>query len=339
MDKSIKNSNNQNKLRSSDPPFRVGFVLVDGFSLMSYTAAMEPLRAANLLAGKELYSIRHLPVEGARSVSSSGAIIGANAYLGEQVDFDLVLIVAGGTRLHETYPRLFSWIRLLDSRDVLIGAVSGGPYLLARAGVMTNRRMTVHWEHAQLLADVSPTLIVERSLYIRDRDRLTCAGGTAPLDMMLALIAEQHGPEFAQRIGDWFLHSDIRPGESSQRAGVAIRYNVNESALLISIEAMENHLADPLELSQLASIVGISARQLNRLFKDKMQVSTVQFYRQIRLAKARNLMSSSTLAIGDIASITGFANGAHLSRHFSKRYGLSPRDFRASLNQVAVLPE
>ncbi len=321
-------------INASGLPFRVGFVLIDDFPLMSYAAALEPLRAANLLAGIALYDIRNIPVSAARSVSSSGALVRANAFLGEQVDFDLVLVVAGGNLLHAEYPRLYSWLRLLAARGVLMGGVSGGPLLLARAGIMNDRRMTVHWDHAEVLLALSHQLIVERSLYVRDRDRLTCAGGTAPLDMMHALISEQHGAAFARKISDWFLHTDIRPGEGAQRAGLSQRYNTNNSAVLKAIEAMENHIADPLELSQLAILAELSVRQLNRLFRHVFATSTVQFYRHLRLQKAHALLQASSLTISAIASTTGFANAAHFSRCFSEHYSLSPKAFRLSVQHA-----
>jgi len=321
-------------INSNCQPFRVGFVLIDGFPLMSYASAMEPLRAANLLAQRALYEVRHIPVGSARSTSSSGALISADAFLGEQVDFDLVLVVAGSNLADQQFPRLNNWLRLLATRGVIMGGVSGGPLLLARAGVMEERRMTVHWDHAAALAEVSQRLLVERSLYVRDRDRLTCAGGTAPLDMMHTLISEHHGPVFARKISDWFLHTDIRQGEAPQRSGLAERYDVVDPVALETLEAMENHIADPLELTQLATLAGLSVRQLNRIFQIRLGVSTVQFYTQMRLSKAQLMLRMTALNVQDVALATGFANGAHLSRRFRQQYGISPTGYRESIAET-----
>jgi len=310
------------------PPFRVGFVLVDGFALMSYASAMEPLRAANLIAGRRLYDIQHMPALGARTQSSSGAIVGADTYLGESVDFDLVLVVAGSDPLRGNVSRLEHWLRLLASRDVLVGGVSAGPLILARAGVMEGRRLTCHWEHAPALLDASNNLIVERTLFVRDRRRLTCAGGTAALDMMHALIAEHHGGRFAQTISDWFLHTDIRPGENPQVSGLAERYGVANVGVLQALQAMENHMDDPLTLIQISGIVGVSVRQINRLFRQHMGVSTQDFYTKLRLDKAQSLLRGSLLSIADVAQATGFANGAHFSRQFRRAFGETPSRYR-----------
>ena len=313
-------------------PYRVGLLLLDGFALMSYSSAVEPLRAANLLADAPLYAIRNVPAHGANAVSSSGAVIRADAFIGERVDFDLLIVVAGGDPVSIEHPRLFEWLRLLASRGVLIGGVSGGPVILAKAGLMRQRRMTVHWEHAEALSLVSPQVVVERTLYVMDRDRMTCAGGTAALDMMHAFISKQHGGDFARRVSDWFLHTDIRPSEGPQRSGLAERYKVNHRIVLLAIESMENHIADPLELDQIARIVGVSARQLNRLFAEKLDVSTVRFYRKLRLDKAGELLLQTTLSIAEIAAATGFANAAHFSRLFSASFERPPSMFRHSVS-------
>lgn len=316
--------------RTSTDPFKVGLVLVDGFALMSYASAIEPLRAANLISGKQLYDVRNLPLSGARTFSSSGAIVAANAYLGEQVDFDLVLVVAGGELRDLELPRLNHWLKLLAAKGVLIGGVSGGPLLLAKAGIMRGHRMTVHWDHGPRLARISQDIVVERSLYVRDRDRLTCAGGTAALDMMQALIAEQHGPTLARKVSEWFVHTDIRSGELPQRSGIAERFDLTDAIVIQAAQAMENHIADPLSLTQLADICDVGVRQLNRLFQQHLSLSTLSFYRQLRLQKAQSMIRGSTLSIATIAQSTGFANGAHLSRQFRAAFGTSPTASRVS---------
>ncbi len=296
--------------------------------MMSYSAAVEPLRAANLLAGRSLYDVRFLPAVGASAQSSGGATVKASAHIGEQMDFDLMLVVAGGVLANYHNPNVFSWLRHLARRKMLIGGVSGGPMILALAGIMGGRRMTLHWDHAAALGELMPSLMIERTLYVMDRDRMTCAGGIAPLDMMHALIAEQHGLDFARQVSDWFMHTDIRPAWNPQRAGIAERFNTTDAALLTVIEVMENHLADPLDLNQLAYVAGLSARQLNRLFKNKLRCSTIAFYRDLRLQKACNLLSQSPLSVTEISLATGFVSGAHFSKCFKKKYDVAPSVLR-----------
>ena len=313
-----------------DHPFRIGFLLIDGFALMSYSSVSEPLRAANLLAGKELYEIRHASLNGEQATSSNGAVIKATIQIDEPNDFDLLLVSAGGDPATFQDTRIFNWLRQLARHGVRLGGISGGPVILASAGLMEGRRMTVHWEHAQALAESYPSLMLERSLYVIDRDRITCAGGTAPMDMIHALLTEHHGSDFARKVSDWFMHTDIRPSASPQRAGLVERYSTSSPSVIHAIEAMENHIADPLDLGQLAMLSRVSPRQLNRLFYDKLGQSTMTVYRDLRLEKARNLLLQSVLSITEIALATGFSSSAHFSKSFRDKYDVTPSTLRLS---------
>ncbi len=314
--------------QSTQQPYRVALLLIDGFALMSYSCTEEPLRAANLLA-PAAYHITHLCVEGTCAISSSGATIPATPFTDSRDAYDLVLVVAGGDPFKVDDPGLLSWLRSIARQGVAVGGASGGPVVLAKAGLMHDRRMTLHWEHAATLEEISPQLIIERNLYVIDRDRLTCAGGTAPLDMMHAIITRHQGADFARRVSDWFMHTTVRLSNEPQRAGPVQRYQTSNETVLSVLDIMENHIADPLELSQLASIAGVGVRQLNRLFKEKLGKSTVAFYRQLRLEISRNLLEQSHLSITDIALAAGFANTAHFSRCFKSHYGLAPSVLRS----------
>lgn len=316
------------KISSPHRSFRVGVLLIDGFALMSYASVVEPLRAANLLDGRQLYQVRNIPASGNSATSSGGAVLFANGAVGIDTEFDLLMVVAGGDPAAYHDERVFNWLRKLSRLGVRLGGVSGGPVILAAAGLMTGRRMTVHWEHAPALVEISPALIVERSLYVIDRDRVTCAGGTAPMDLMHALIAEHHGSRFAHLVSDWFLHTEIRPSGGPQRAGRVERHGTTNRAILDAIEAMENHIADPANLEHLAKQAGVSTRQLNRLFQQRLGQTTMAFYRNLRLEKARNLIMNSPLPLTEIALATGFASSAHFSKAYTNRYGAPPSQAR-----------
>jgi transcriptional regulator GlxA family with amidase domain len=309
-------------------PFRVGLLLVEGFALMSFASVVEPLRAANLLAGRTLYAVRAIPAVGEVAASSAGVLVPAQGRVGDAADFDLILVVAGGDPAAFRDGRAIAWLRRAARRGVTLGGVSGGPVILARAGLMTGRRMTVHWEHAAALAETVPGLLLERTLYVIDRDRVTCAGGTAPMDLMHALIAGHHGTDFARRVSDWFLHTEVRPAGGAQRAGLVERLGTANRAVVDAVAAMENHVGDPLDLGQLARTAGVGPRQLNRLFREKLGLSTMAFYRHLRLETGRNLLRNAPLAVTDVALATGFATPAHFSRAFRARYGEPPSRVR-----------
>ena len=188
--------------------------------------------------------------------------------------------------------------------------------------------MTLHWEYAEALAEVSPDLALERTLYVIDRDRMTCAGGTAPLDMMHALIARQHGASFARQVSDWFMHTEIRPPVGPQRGGLAERVGTHTPAILDAVEVMESHIADPLDLGQLAQVANVSPRQLNRLFAEQLGQPAMRYYRALRLARAQSLLRNSALPLTQIALATGFANSSHFSRSYAAQFGHAPSTYR-----------
>ncbi len=308
-------------------PYRIGFLLIDGFALLSYASAVEPLRAANLLGGRELFRTSNLSVSGDSACSSSGVLVPAVPLVAAP-ELDLMLVVAGGDPLGFDPSSILAWLRRLDRSGVTIGGISGGPAILALAGLMTGRRMTVHWEHAPALRELMPDLLLEQALYLIDRNRITCAGGTAPLDMVHGLIAGQHGHGFAQQVSDWFMHTEVRHWQRPQRAGLVERHGTANRAVLNALEAMETHVAEPLSLRQLARVADIGTRQLNRLFSAELGVPAMQFYRRLRLETAARMLTGSSLPITDIALATGFADSSHFSRVFSAANGMAPAAFR-----------
>lgn len=307
---------------------RIGVLPIEGFALMSYASTVEPLRAANLLGGAHYYDVVNIGIDRQPVGSSGAAQVAPSAVMGEELALDYLFVVAGGKPMEFADARVFRWLTRMARSGVRLGGVSGGPVILARAGLMAGRRMTVHWEHAAGLAELHPDLVLERTLYVIDRDRVTCAGGTAPVDMMHALIAGHHGARFAQLVSDWFLHTEIRPPVGPQRGGLATRVGTTNAAVLQAVAAMESHVADPVALGDLAAAAGVSTRQINRLFHAVLGRSTMQVYIELRLEKAMNLIRNSPLSLTEIGLATGFSSSSHFSRLFARHFGDPPSAFR-----------
>ena len=234
----------------------------------------------------------------------------------------------GGDPLSFDDKKVMNWLRRMARTGLYLGGVSGGPVILARAGLMNGRRMTLDWEHEKMLAEILPSLLIERTLYVIDRDRVTCAGGTTALDLTHALIAQHHGTNFARSVSEWFLHTEIRPSFSAQRESLAERVGSTNNAILGSVQMMESHIADPLTLDHLASIAEISPRQLNRLFTQKLGRSTMKYYRELRLENSQKLLVNSSLPLTEIALATGFAGSSHFSRTYTAYFGKPPSKSR-----------
>jgi transcriptional regulator GlxA family with amidase domain len=305
-------------------PRRIGFVLVPGYALMSTAAAMEPLRAANLFAPAPLYDIVPLSAAGGPVRSSLPAAIDTAPL--SPGPFDIVFVVAGGDPLARPDRRRDDWLRRQADQGVVLGGISGGAALLARAGLMKNRRFTVHWHHLDAVRALPGPFAVDRRLYVIDRDRYTCAGGTAPLDMMHAMIAADHGPAMARRVAEWFIQTEIRASDARQRADSDI--GPVSAPVQAALDLMDSHLADPLDLGQLAALAGLSPRQLQRRFRAETGTTVMGRYRMLRLDRARDLLSGTRLRVGEIAAMTGFASPAHLAAAFTARFGAPPRSVR-----------
>lgn len=314
--------------RGSVPAIRsVGFLLVPGFALMSYASAVEPLRAANRLAGKPLYRWWHAAPGDQPALASSGTAVLPDFELGSKVDdLDLMLVCAGGNPATFNDRRTFNWLRRLADQGVAIGGVSAGPFIVAKAGLLAGRRCTVHWEHIPAFQEAFPDVELTRSLFELDGDRITCSGGVAGLDMMVALITRDHGYELGAAVSDWFLHTHVREGGGPQRMDLRFRLGVADEKLLDVLKAMEANLETPLSRGQLAELADISLRQLERAFRSQLGRGVHEHYLALRLGRSRQLLRETSLGVLGVALATGFASASQFSRAFRQAFGFPPRE-------------
>ena len=314
-----------------DQPITVGFLLVPGFALMSYAAAVEPLRAANLLSGRELYRWWHAAPGGGAVTASNGVGIVADFAPAEAGEADSVFVCAGGNPATFDDRETLAWLRRLATRGVTLGGISGGPYVLARAGLLAGRRATLHWEHAAAFHEAFPDVDVVPSLFVLDGDRVTCSGGVSALDMMVALIARDHGRDLAAAVGEWFLLTHIREGMGPQRMDLRHRLGVTDEALLAVLRAMEANLEAPLSRAALARVAGLSLRQVERLFQARLGRSIHAHYLALRLDRARQLLRETALPVLEVALATGFGSASQFSRAFAGAYGQPPSRYRKAV--------
>lgn len=302
----------------------VGFLLVPGFALMSYAAAVEPLRAANLISGRELYRWWHAAPGGKPVMASNGVAIIPDCGTSTERGADMVFVCAGGNPALFEDKSTFAWLRRLARKGVTIGGISGGPYILAKAGLLDERRATLHWEHLPAFREAFPGVEVVPSLFEIDGNRITCSGGISALDMMVALIERDHGRQLAASVGDWFLHTHIREGFGPQRMDLRYRLGIADEKLIAVLRAMEKNLETPLSRAALARSAGISLRQLERLFKSHIGHGIHSHYRWLRLERARQLLRETTLPVLDVALDTGFASSSQFARAYTRAFGEPP---------------
>jgi transcriptional regulator GlxA family with amidase domain len=306
----------------------LGLLLVDGFALMSYAAVIEPFRAANTLAGRELYRWTHISVDGRQVCASNGASVLADRAVGKPLACDTLFVFAAGDPTAFDDAKTFAWLRHLAHSNVRLAGVSGGPFLLARAGLLDGYRATIHWVHQPAFLNAFPTLVIERSLYVIDRRRLTCAGGTAGLDLAIELIEREHGHKFAAQVSEWFIRTEPRPADKSQRLSLRERYGISNDRVLKVLAEMEARPEEPAGMGELAKLAGLSLRQLERLFSAHLGETIGGCYLRIRLEKAAELLRNTGMPITGISVACGFQSSSHFSRAFKTRFGKSPSSER-----------
>jgi len=315
---------------SAQPLRRFVFLLVDGLSMMSLSSAIEPLRSANRLAERPLYAWTLASLDGQPVAASNGIALPA-----ERLDSALhgadYLFVCGGLRLDPSAePPYLHALRQAARHADVIGALSTGTYLLARAGLLDGYRCTIHWENLPAFVEEFRGLACSGKLFEIDRDRLTCSGGTAAMDLMLHLIASQHGDELAVRVANQFHHARIRDGEDLQRGWRDQNHASLPRGLRRAIEVMAAHVETPLPIAEIGTHVALSPRQLERLFVQHLKLTPARYYVQLRLARAHELLSYSDVPVAEVALATGFASTSHLALWVRRVYRTTPSELRAA---------
>ena len=305
------------------------FLLLPGFSSMGFISAIEPLRVANRFRG-ELYRWHVLSCEGGAVLASNGMSVNAEGGLGALEAGATLLVVAGFDPLTHVTPALNQWLRRLDNDGVTLGAIDTGSVVLAQAGLLDGYRLTLHWEALEAFKESYPALHVTQELFEIDRQRITCAGGTASIDLMLDLIAQAHGPELAIQVSEQFVLGRIRPRKDHQRMQVASRYGIHNKKLVQVIGEMEQHSEPPLSTSQLALGINVTRRQLERLFRLHLHDTPRNFYLGLRLEKARQLLRQTDMSVLDISIACGFESPSYFTRSYRARFSCAPRQDRVA---------
>jgi len=320
--------------RPAKAPETIGFLLEKNFAMMGFATAIEPLRQANRLSGKSLYQWRLVSPDGKPVLASNGIELKADHSLADPVRFDAVYVCGGMDSPTLRDRAVFAWLNRLARHGCRIGSISGGTYALARAGLLTGYRCCIHWEYLQPFKEEFPDLEVSDDLFEIDRDRATCSGGTSSLDMMLHLIRLDHGHDLAMAVAEQAIHTQVREADHRQRLTPAARLGVTHPKLLSVIGLMEQNLEQPLERSVLARRVGLSVRQVERLFHKYLDTRPMRYYLALRLARARQLLTQSDRSILDVALACGFETASHFSKCFHAAYDRTPSNYRQGLRRA-----
>ncbi|RUX50442.1 GlxA family transcriptional regulator [Mesorhizobium sp. M4A.F.Ca.ET.050.02.1.1] len=324
---------------SCESTLRLNILVLPGFSQLSLSSFVEPFYQANCSAGEKLFGWRIVGPDMSPVLSSSGIAISPdidiNCYRNNDEDSPIVII--GGERIEEQKSRLLSaLLRSKSHRKLPICAIGTAAWLLADAGILhSGMRCTIHWSKLAALGEKFSDLVTEDCLFVQHASVTTCAGEFAAFDLAAEMIRLQHGEDLARRVCGQLRADRFRTGNHCQSVPLGVRYTGAVEKLIRVIRLMEGHVEDPLPLKKIAHSVGLSRRQIERLFTKHLKTTPMTYYSQVRLKKARQLLETTDMSVIEVAIACGYVSSSHFSKAFKDHFGSLPSHVRPWACSVA----
>lgn len=304
------------------------FLLMPEFSFIGFAALVEPLRIANRFKA-DAYAWRMVSVDGQPVTASNGIALHPQARLADASDSDCIFVITSFNPLRHYVPEIGRQLRTRVQQGTALGAIDTGCFILAQAGLLKGATVTLHWEAVPAFKELFAQVEVRDEARFTIAPRLlTSAGAMASVDLMLEVISRDHGSELALLVSEQLVSGWVRDREDHQRLQVSARYKVHNAKVAQVIALMEQRLEAPLSSDALALKLGITRRQLERLFQEHLDTSPVNFYLRLRLGRARHLLRQSSLDVTEIALACGFSSASAFSRAYRRQYALAPRQDR-----------
>jgi transcriptional regulator GlxA family with amidase domain len=314
----------KSKAASTAPPITFAVLVFQGFPMMAFSSVIEPLRAANILARRQCYRWLTVGLSGERVQASNGVAIEPAHSVQDAPVVDRIVVCSGGDADHLVASHAVAWIRKNLRSGAHVGAVADAAFFLARAGLLDGHACTLHWTSQPAFVEAFPEIELRRDLYVIDRRRFTSAGGIGSLDMMLDIIATDHGAELAAGVAEWFVHSPLRSSVDRKMMPLRLRTGIQNELVLSAIAVMEEAVEERLRMADLALRLGVSADKLERVFRSEAGVAPSAYYRRLRLRRAADLLAHSSLPVREVALACGFGNMSSFARAFREHAGRSP---------------
>lgn len=310
------------------PACRIGFLTLNEFTMIAFSSAIEVLRMANHLSGKPYYEWHVITADGRPVPSSNGLAPHQVSTYDEATPLDMVF-VCGGTNVAKFVDAgVVALLRRMARDRVVLGGLCTGTYALVKSGLLDGYQCTIHWENMAGLREKYARVQFLEELFVIDRDRITCTGGIAPIDMMLSLVHAQFGKTLVAEISSQFILERVRDGDDRQYIPLAARLGGGRETLRMIAELMEANFEEPLSAAELAKLAGLSLRQIQRMFQETLGTTPTKYYTRLRLQRARNLLLQSSMSITQIAIACGFQSACHFSKAYRAVYGRAPRSER-----------
>ena len=337
------------RLSSANPPVRLGFLLLPQFGLLSLSGALDVLAAANRILDDPIYSSTILAPDEASVVSAGTLKIPVDYALENAPELDGIFVISDTPVPQRGFDNAVAWLQkfafspptsqgAVKAAPRLVGGIGTGSYMLARAGLLRGCRATIHWPYTSLLAEAYPDTVVSSNLFEIDRYRLTCAGGNASVDMILNWLGPRHSEDFVTRLLDHFGLDRLRSPTDHQRVPLSARIGGGQPKLTEAVSLMEANYEEPLPTEEIARLVGVSRRQLERLFKQYLNSLPSRYYLELRLNRARHLLQQTSQSILQIGLSCGFSSGPHFSSAYRNHFSITPREQRSQRAARTNLP-
>lgn len=317
-------------MHNTNPTREIGVLLFGGFSNHCLANAVEPLRAANTLTRQPLYRWEYLGMDTTPVTASSGLPVTPTRSLSTHPGGALLLVLPSYGHLRHATPTTSRALRAARRRFAWMAGLDMGAWLMAQAGLLDGQRATVHWDELGNFAETFPEVHSTEDRFVLQSNPMSCGGGVTALELMLAVIARDHGRMLALEVGALFMHGERAPGTATETASTP------DQIVRAAAATMRRNIEDPLPIHQIAAGLGLGRRALEVHFARYLGKTPRAAYRAIRLAEARRLAETSRLSVAEIATRCGYENASALTRAFRQVYGTSPTAIRAGSAAVSA---
>lgn len=308
------------------------FFLLPEFTHIAFSCALEPLRIANLVSGKPLYRWSLLSENGETATCSNGSVTLTEGGMEMRKKTDRLFLISGLNVQAHTTPRLLAWLRRERAVGTPMGAICSASYVLAKAGFLEGVETALHWAWHDLFTEEFPEVRLVRNVFVAREKIITASGGTAAADLMLHLIGKAYGEDLATEVADQMVYNAVREGTAAQRVSLQSRHGMRNEHLVRAIAFMDESIEFPMSPSVIAERLGISTRQLERLFGRYLNSTPKHYFMEMRLHRAQNLLVQTEHSITEIALACGFQSTSHFSKVFRGHFGRSPLSHRTTLS-------
>jgi transcriptional regulator GlxA family with amidase domain len=307
---------------------RFVILLFPGFPMMAFSAVIEPLRAANALGAGPPYSWTTVAQDGRLVTASNGIGIKPDYSVADDPPADFIVVCSGGNADQLTAKAPIKWIRKNLRRGAHLGSVADGAFYLARAGLLDDYACTLHWRSQPAFVEAFPQIELRRSIYVIDRTRFTSAGGVGAVDMMVEIIERHHGEAMARRVAEWFVHDRIRASADREKLQLRVRTGIRSDLVLAAVARLEERMERGETVAEIARRLGISVWKLDRAFRSDLRLSPGDYFRQMRMERASDLLIHSSLPIHEVGLACGYTDYSAFVRAFRRVHRKTPGQLR-----------